>query len=117
MIEQNWVRDNGTRQKLGPPISSTSPSLLFARVQKLNRGFSILHYLQDNLKTLTTAEGIAVHLKCPVGAIEVDLTNLVEPGLVHPMEVAGIVFFGLDTDPAKRKLVRDLLAHPNRRYT
>lgn len=110
MIAPYGSRDNTTLQNLLPLKSSTNPVQLFACVRKLNCGFSILQCLQANPRALMTPEGISDHLKRPVEVIDNDLSSLQELGLVSPKPIAGIVFFGLDPDPAKRKLVRELLA-------
>ncbi len=108
-MEHNLVGDDSTLQVRVPPRIGANLQETCALVQKLHCGFSLLRLLQDNPKMQMTAEGAAVQLKRPVEAIDVELCRLEELGLVSSRAIAGIIFFGLDTDPAKRKLVRDLL--------
>jgi Fe2+ or Zn2+ uptake regulation protein len=111
----NSFGGNSTTHKPALPESSANLQPTLARVQKLDSGFSLIRFLGDNPKTLVTAEGIALRLKRSLPAVYADLRTLEELGLVRRTEPAGIPFFGIDTDPAQRKLVRELLARQDLR--
>ena len=110
MTLQNLVSDNLVLQDPMPPKLSDNLQAAFALIQKLNSGFSLIRLLQDNSKTLMTAEGIAFHLQRPVEVVHAALSTLMELGLVRPTKAAEIIFFGLDPDPKQRRLAYHLLA-------
>ncbi len=81
---------------------------LFAQARRIERGCSILRFLNQRDRVLITVEDIAYHLEASRASVARDLQALMRLGLVSSVAVVGVVFFGLTEDEEMRRAVRRL---------
>ena len=79
--------------------------------------WDLVRFFHDNPHTTDTAENIARYTGREVAAIENDLNDLVESGVLQRTDVAGLTVYTLATDDEVRDLInRFILACNDRQF-
>lgn len=94
-MTEHWARTDSAEHD-SDSLSITSLWIAFARNGGLDFELPVIRFLRQRPNTLITAEGIAAQLGRPLQAIQDDLGELQELGLVRQTQVAGISFYGLE---------------------
>lgn len=114
MLElDSFDNDKGAQEIVLSDLDETIRDM-FARVCMGKCGIALLRFLDANASSLHTAHDIAFHMRAPDAEVECELAALVELGLARVQTAAGLAFFGATTDPARRRLMRDLCLWQNR---
>jgi DNA-binding HxlR family transcriptional regulator len=87
---------------------------LFLQVCSLDGACALLRLLNSTANSVLTADDIAYHLKQAQAVVERNLRKLVELGWVRRLDLPDCTWFGLTTDPQRRKVVRELVAWQDR---
>ncbi len=83
---------------------------LYQQVCVIAGACPLLRLLNSQANSVLTADDIAYHLKQPQAVVERNLYQLVEFGWVRRVVLPDCTWFGLTTDPQKRKIVQELFA-------
>ncbi len=90
---------------------------LIERVSALDSGLALLRFLHVNANSLMTIDDLAYHLQTPQTAVASTLSALLGLGLVQWVDVAGLAFFGITSDPDARRLADDVCHWQDRWHT
>lgn len=114
MLNLDWSNEESILRSLLLSELDEERRTLFLQVHQLQHGCALLHFMDENARTLMTAEDIAFHLRAPPEQVENDLRALADLGLIEQKEVGEFAIFGLVSDPSRRQLVDDLFAWQRR---
>lgn len=87
---------------------SLEAQTLFAQLCRLEYGNLILYFLHSCASTQLTLDDLAYHLHQPLTHLEKDLRALERLGLVQATRIIELTFYGITSDLAKLRLLREL---------
>jgi len=87
---------------------------LYSQVCALAGACPLLRLLNSQANSVLTADDIAYYLKQPQSVVEHNLCRLLELGWLRQVALPDCTWYGLTTDPQKRKLVNELFAWQDR---
>lgn len=87
---------------------------LFTRLSRLPSGLALLRVLHAHANTLFTLEDIAYKVGSAPERVGRDLDTLITDGLVRRVSLTDTCFYGLTTEPARRRIIHQLMGWQDR---
>ncbi len=110
MSELRWDDPESFSPRVLTETLDESARALFEQISKMEGALSLLRLLNTKSNSVLTADDIAYYLKQAQAHVERNLRRLVELGWVRHVDLTDCTWFGLTSDPQRRKIVRELLA-------